>query len=245
METNSLSIHGAQWKDHFPVIRENEVHLWRVSLTPSKAVLEACEKALSSREMARIEFFDFDRVKQNYLVSQGALRLILGRYLELEAQEIQLGRHAKGKPFSLNDEGLYFNISNSGNYCVLAFTRNGEVGIDLEEVRPLADLDEMITKNFSFDERLYIRQKKEEELRRFFFMWTVKEAYLKAVGIGMRIEPQQLDFRVRKNEVTLLSVNGMQDYEDWMFQEIPMGNDYVRTLAYGGKDVRFHDFEMI
>ena len=245
MKTSKINISGAEQELEFPVLKSGEIHLWRVSLTPDKGLLKQCELALSSRELGRMEFFDFEKVKQNYLVSQGVLRILLGNYLSVKPNEIQLDRHAKGKPFCVNDKGLFFNISNSGGYCVFAFTRIGELGIDLEEVRPLADLEEMIAKNFSFEEKLYIRQKKEEELRRFFFMWTVKEAYLKAIGVGMRIEPQQLDFRVRKNEVRLISVNGMEDFDDWILREVPMGEDYVRTLAYVGLNAIFYDFEVI
>ncbi len=245
MENDKFKLGGLEWQSDFPDLYKGEMHLWKVALDPGKALLKGCEEALSGQEKGRMEFFNFEKVKQNYLVSQGVLRLLLGRYLEINANEIQLGRHAKGKPFCTQDQGLFFNISNSGGYCVFAFSRDGEVGIDLEEVRPLTDLEQMINKNFSFEEKLYIKQKKEEELRRFFLLWTIKESYLKAIGEGMRIEPQKLDFRISGTDIKLVSVNGMGDFDDWIFREVPWTDNYVRTLTFQGSDTQMRDFDLI
>ncbi|MBN4082149.1 4'-phosphopantetheinyl transferase superfamily protein [bacterium AH-315-B15] len=245
MDANKFKIGGLEWKSDFPEISESEIHLWRVSLNPGRSMLSQCEEALSTHEKGRMEFFNFAKVKQNYLVSQGILRTLLGRYLEIRPEEVQLGRHSKGKPFCIQRPELCFNISNSGSYCVYAFSLGSEIGIDLEEVRPLTDLEQMINKNFSFEEKLYIKQKKEDELRRFFLLWTIKESYLKAIGVGMRIEPQKLDFRVQNEEIKLISVNGMNDFDDWVFKEVKMEDDYVRTLTYQGKERKMCDFILI
>ena len=229
----------------FPVLRKKEIHLWRVSLNPSDTILESAKQALSDHERNRLEFFEFEKVQRNYTVSQGVLRKLIAGYLSIAVEEVELGRRSKGKPYCKNDESLFFNISNSGGLCVFAFSRDNEVGIDLEKIRPLTDLEEMIEKNFTAGEQKYIRKHKDEELRRFFFYWTIKESYLKAIGEGMRIEPQNLEFSIQNKKIRLLGVNGYMDYDDWVFEEVPFSPNYVRTLTYIGEGIEFTDFEII
>ena len=63
MKTSKINISGAEQELEFPVLKSGEIHLWRVSLTPDKGLLKQCELALSSRELGRMEFFDFEKVK--------------------------------------------------------------------------------------------------------------------------------------------------------------------------------------
>lgn len=229
----------------FPFLGKNEIHLWRVSLDPPKDMLAFAESALSDVERDRLGFFAFDAVRRNYMVTQGMLRLLLANYLGIAVGEVEMGRHDKGKPFCKNDPSLFFNVSNSGGLCVFAFSRENEVGIDLEKLRPLDDLDEMITKNFTAKEQAYIRKPGEDALWRFFFFWTIKESYLKAIGEGMRIEPQKLEFSIQQDRIRLLEVNGFTDYDAWKFKEVKFSPEYVRTLTYMGETVVFSDFEII
>ncbi|MCG8576191.1 MAG: 4'-phosphopantetheinyl transferase superfamily protein [Flavobacteriales bacterium] len=245
LETKEFNLASGDLNESFSELTAKEIHLWRVSLNPSQEVLLSCQNALSTAEKGRVEFFSFDQVKQNYLVSQGVLRVLLGKYLGINPQEVELGRHSKGKPFCKQDPNLYFNISNSGGKCVYAFSRKGEIGIDLEKIRPLSDLDEMIEKNFSAQEQSYIQKKSAEKLRRFFLFWTIKESYLKAIGEGMRIEPQNLEFTVQNQQIKLIGIKGYTDFEDWNFKEVPFDKTYIRTLTYLGDSVEFQDFEII
>ena len=208
-------------------------------------MLDFAGSALSEFERDRLAFFAFENVKRNYTVTQGILRLLLANYLEIRVHEVEMGRRDKGKPFCKNDETLYFNVSNSGEFCVFAFSRENEVGIDLEQIRPMSDLDELINKNFTLNEQVFIRKSGEDTLRRFFFFWTIKESYLKAIGEGMRIEPHKLEFSIQQNRIQLMEVNGFTDYDNWIFKEIPFSSEYVRTLTYMGGSVEFADFELV
>ncbi|MDX2360188.1 MAG: 4'-phosphopantetheinyl transferase superfamily protein [Crocinitomicaceae bacterium] len=229
----------------FPVLKKNDIHLWRVSLDPSEEILKGAKSALSDFELSRLDFFEFERVQRNYTMSQGVLRILIANYLSIDIKEVELGRRSKGKPFCKNDESLFFNISNSGGLCVFAFSRDNEVGLDLEKIRPLNDLEEMINKNFSNQEQSYIRRTKDETLRRFYFYWTIKESYLKAIGEGMRIEPQNLEFSIQNDRIRLLGVNGYTDYDDWVFEETPFSPEYVRTLTYIGEGIDITNFAII
>jgi 4'-phosphopantetheinyl transferase len=126
-------------------------------------------------------------------------------------------------------------MSNSGGKVVYAFSMDEEVGIDLEKIRELPDLDELIEKNYIASERDYINKLPEQRQHRFFQFWTIKEAYLKAIGVGMRIPPDNIAFSIQNGAYKLQSIHGVQlgfEKSDWIFNRFTLENNkYVGTLA--------------
>lgn len=155
---------------------------------------------------------------------------------------IQIERHKKGKPFVPDAPSLYFNMSNSGNICVYAFSADGEVGIDLEQIRELPDLDELIQKNFTTKEISFITQNPENKLKRFFRFWTFKESYLKAIGEGMRLTPEKLEFTMEGETIKLQGIDGIFETEDWNFAVFLPAKDYTGALAYQGEGIEIKEF---
>lgn len=217
---------------NFPTLQKNELHVWSVSLEPGEEFIENCKSFLSEGERSRIDWFTFPQVQKNYIISQGVLRSILAGYLNIEPLQVQLSKHVKGKPFVTNDSSLFFNLSNSGKKAVFSFSRDNEVGIDLEMIRALPDLEELIQKNFSQKEIDYISKVSEEKLKRFFLFWTIKESYLKAIGEGMRLTPDNLEFSIENDTIKFLGAKGFDDPTDWLFKRFELDNDYIGTLVY-------------
>ena len=226
-------------KQSIPALIKGEIHLWSISLDANTELIEHCKLALTNSELNKIHFFKFPKIQNNYIISQGILRHLLSYYLNIAPEKIQLGRHRKGKPLSLDESSLFFNMSNSGNLCVYAFSRDNEIGIDLECIRDLPDLDQLINKNFTENERLFINKNKKERLKRFFLFWTIKESYLKAVGEGMRLTPDNLEFVIENNTIKLISIKGIFEPEDWNFKNIHFSDKYLSTLTFKGNQLRF------
>jgi len=241
---NNNGING-KGLDNFPLLSDNELHVWQVStnITP-KAFLEY-KNVLTGKELNNISFLKFKQAKDSYVVSQGALRKLLSGYLGIPPNLVKIGRQEKGKPYSIDDPNLNFNMSNSGQLVAIAFSYDGEVGIDIEQIRPLPDLDEMINANFSANEIRFITTKLKEKLNRFFRFWTIKESYLKAIGEGMRLTPDCLEFSIDEDRIKLLSVKGVFEPEDWKFKEFSASADYVGSITYGRNDtaIKFMDFK--
>lgn len=224
------------------LLQKNEIHLWGISLNSTDSFLETCKAALTDAERNRISYFSFKQVQNSYVISQGGLRLLLSSYLQIAPQHIQIKKHNKGKPYTADDTTLCFNISNSGKYCVYAFSRAGEVGIDIEEIRSLPDIDELIDKNFTEKEKIYIAKNKNE---RFFKFWTIKEAYLKAIGEGMRLTPDSLEFAVENGNYKLEAVKGIFEQEDWLFQDIKPMDNIVGTVTYKGRQTKISEMRFL
>ncbi|OFY84874.1 MAG: hypothetical protein A3F72_17990 [Bacteroidetes bacterium RIFCSPLOWO2_12_FULL_35_15] len=227
------------------LLKKGEIHLYCVLLNPSTVFFEKCRAALSEKEQERISYFKFPSVQKSFIISQGALRLLLSDYLNIDAPKIQISKHSKGKPFTIDDTDLCFNISNSGGYVVYAFSRAGEVGIDIEKIRTLPDLDELIEKNFSAKEKTFISKNKAEKEKRFFKFWTVKEAYLKAIGEGMRLSPDNLEFTFENNNYELDAIKGVFEQEDWLFTDFSIATDYAGTIVYKDKQTKISEIKFI
>ena len=219
--------------DEFPDLSIGEMHVWHITTNVTPAAFLEYKNVLTEKETARISFFKFKEAKDTYVASQGALRMLISKYLGISPDLVRLGRRKKGKPYSIDNPNLNFNISNSGKTAVIAFSYDSEIGIDIEEIRHLPDLDELIKKNFTTREIKFITAKAEDKGMRFFRFWTIKESYLKAIGEGMRLTPDNLEFAIENGSIRLLSVKGVFEQEDWNFKEFSTSTDYVGTITYG------------
>ncbi len=219
--------------EDFPLLSPGELHVWNVSFNNSTSRLLEYRNILSEKELTKVLLFEFNQARNSYIVSQGTLRMLLSGYLGIPPKLVKIGKRRKGKPYSIDNPGLYFNMSNSGKKAVIAFSRDTELGIDIEQIRSLPDLDEMITRNFTSREIRFINGKPEERTTRFFRFWTIKESYLKAIGEGMRLTPDNIEFTIEKGGIRQLSVNGIFEQEEWHFKEFSTSQDFVGTIAYG------------
>jgi 4'-phosphopantetheinyl transferase len=216
----------------FPELEQGGIHVWCAFYYNNDHLLRQCCEVLTPAESEYVHYYKFSKDQDGFVVTRGLLRILLSSYLQTGTDELNIARHRKGKPYQLNDPGLFFNISNSGDCCIFAFSRNGEVGIDIEKIRPLDDIDGLITTNFNPGEQDYINSNAEERLSRFVKFWTLKEAFLKAIGEGMRLTPEKLEFSCGDDEFRLRSFAGIVESDDWIFTDLAPDDDYKGTLAH-------------
>lgn len=168
---------------------QTDVHVWSASLEVSPAARRSFAALLSAAERQRAARFHFEPHRQRFIVGRGWLRRLLGRYLETDPAALELTYSPQGKPSlggAFAHAGLHFNLAHSENLALLAVTRLGSVGVDVETVRPLADAEELVERFFSQRESGLFRQLPEDQKpTAFFHLWTRKEAWLKATGEGI------------------------------------------------------------
>ena len=113
------------------------------------------------------------------------MRQILGGCLQVPPQALTFTAGPNGKP-AVPGLPLAFNLSHSGDVAVCAVAAGGQLGVDVEMIRPISDADDLSSRYFSRDEaREFLRLPATERLHAFFGVWTRKEAFLKATGEGM------------------------------------------------------------
>jgi 4'-phosphopantetheinyl transferase len=168
----------------------DEVAVWRAPLEENDTeAVRLCASVLSRDEAERAQRFYFSRDRRRFVLARGILRMLLARYLGRPAEAILFHYGTNGKPAlaeSPHAVPLHFNVSHSESLALLAFTRIGEVGVDLERIRALPDRDPIAEMCFSPEENARLHQGA-PALRNenFFQAWTRQEAALKALGTGL------------------------------------------------------------
>jgi 4'-phosphopantetheinyl transferase len=166
-------------------LKQGVLYLYRARLdTPPVAPTDLIG-LLSEAETERNARFHFDRDRRRHRTSTGLLRILLGRLRTADPADLvfQVGPH--GKPEL--PEGPSFNVSHSGEWWFCGVALDGRVGVDVEVHRPLADLVDLARATFHADEAGDVLARPSDSSRRdaFFRVWSRKEAFIKAVGMGL------------------------------------------------------------
>lgn len=156
---------------------------------------------LSADELARASSFAFDLHRNRYLAGRLALRGLLGRYLNMAPSAVRFDYSSYGKP-ELPGEALRFNVAHSDDLAVIAVTEQDDrLGVDVEHVRELEDIDGVARTVFSQRElEVFHALPDASKSRAFFNCWTRKEAFVKAVGEGLSHPLDVFDVTLRPGE---------------------------------------------
>ena len=161
------------------------LHLWQADLAAALPPSAATEAPLSAAEAARQARLRTAALRHTYGRAHGFLRMVLSRYTNLPANELLLESNANGKPL-LPGVGLHFNLSYRPGRALLAISDAYPVGVDVEPLTPLADAAALIKELFGPAEQAALRAAKPADYWSLFYtIWTRKEAYAKALGMGL------------------------------------------------------------
>jgi 4'-phosphopantetheinyl transferase len=217
------------------------VHVWRAALDNYPSQIAGLLCTLSEDEQARAERFHFQIDRERFIVARGALREILGVYLNSAPKSVSFRYGAQGKPALARKSGrnaIHFNVSHSHGVALYAVTRGREVGIDLEFVRENLEVEQLAERFFSQREMAML-QALPVALRQhaFFLCWTRKEAYIKAKGEGLSLPLDQFDVSLIPGEpAALLRTQADPDEaRRWSLQELSIDPGYVAALAVEGR----------
>lgn len=191
-----------------PVIGRGAVAVWNVWIGGAPDAARA-RAALSKDELARASTFAFDVHRNRYVACRLALRDLLGRYLDRPPSEIRFAYSPYGKP-ELPGETLRCNVAHSDDLAVIGLTEHDRLGVDVERVRVLEDVDGVARTTFSKRELdLFHALPNSSKITGFFNCWTRKEAFVKAVGEGLSHPLDTFDVTLRPGEeARLLDVEG-------------------------------------
>ncbi len=213
---------------------DRDVHLWCTRLSRDAAAYRVLERCLSPDERQRADRFHFERDRKRYVAARGVLRNILGCYLKRQAREIRFCYGTHGKPaLDQHCDALRFNLAHSQELAVYAVTRGREVGVDVEFVRRTLSWQEMARHCLTAREQGALFSLADGHRRAFLTAWTRKEAYLKAVGVGLSLSPSQVEVTLRPEKpAALLAVQGKPDEAShWELKELSLPVDYVGAVA--------------
>lgn len=226
---------------------EDEVQLWRIDLAGIRGDESRWQKVLSSDESARAARFHFDADRQRYITTRAWLRMLLASYLQTDAKQLSFSYSKKEKPLlapAYDHSGITFNISHSGEIALLAFARQREIGVDVEQVRENRDLEAIARRFFSANEQTQLfALPAAERPAAFYRCWTRKEAYIKAVGDGLSLPLSQFDVALAhgNNDALLATRPDASEAAKWRLREVSPGPGYAAAVCAHGRDWRLRE----
>ncbi len=206
----------------------NNVDTWKINVSSNLTSLDACLAIMQPEEIAAAGRFFHTNDKNRFIITRGAVRIILGKYLSLPPETLKFDIIKNKKPFVVNSTNtdLHFNISHSGDWIMLAVS-DLEVGADTEFLNHLFNYKEIMYDYFSDPEANFIKQK--TPVDRFFLLWTRKEALIKATGKGLVDNIESLP---GLDGTHTIASDIISSTDDWLISSFKLEPDYIASIAY-------------
>ncbi len=218
----------------------NEIHVWATTLAASPAVLAQFAATLSPDETERANRFKFEKHRNRFIAGRGALRAILAPYFNVDASGLSFNYLENGKP-ALTEKfasaGIHFNLAHTGELALVAVTRVGPVGVDVESVRLIKNVDELVARFFSPREsESFQTVSAAQKPAAFFNLWTRKEAMLKATGEGITRSLSLVEVSFLPGEAArVVAISGdAQAGERWCLREVWPAKGFAGAVAVEG-----------
>lgn len=206
-------------------LEPHQIHIVQIDLDQQACLREN----LTPSEQQRADKMRIANVRQRFINSRGFLRQCLSHYLQQEPNKIELSSTEKGKLF-LKNSPLFFNLAHSKNMALFAFNYDNEIGIDIEQIRPLDDLNAIAERVFTDIEIDYLTNTEEDnKLNTFFKLWTRKEAAIKASGEGLTAPLTEIT-TTNKNGAIISAIPYLQEYH-CQLKDLVVTPGFAATLA--------------
>ena len=191
---------------------------------------------LSSDERERANRFIFERDRLRFISRRAHLRTLLGERLGIAAARVRLSTSVHGKPSlaaPLDRSGLTFNQSHSGDLSVYAFAARTDVGVDVETIRIIEEADRVASIAFSKREyETYKRLAAGDKPAAFLNCWTRKEAFVKAMGSGLRHPLDSFDVSLAPHEPPrLLRLGNKDGSSGWRLHSFAPASGFIAAIA--------------
>jgi 4'-phosphopantetheinyl transferase len=198
--------------------------------------LDRFSETMSRDERERAERFRTDRDRRRYIVRRGILRELLAHYLDCPPARVRFSCNEQGKP-AVRAGNLRFNLAHSHGLVLFAIGRGREIGCDIEwrDCRFVAGL--VPERFFSpFEVRTLRALAPARQTEGFFNCWTRKEAYVKALGVGLSCRLRSFDVSLAPDEPAAL-LNGC---DGWSVQSFEPAPRYQAAIVAQGADWRLN-----
>jgi 4'-phosphopantetheinyl transferase len=216
----------------------DEIHIWCVSLDQP---LSRFQRLLSMDERMRAERFHFEEDGKRFIICRGILRTILGYYLGVEPSWFHF-YYGKNKKPALADTfvkgDIHFNLSHSDGLALYAFTCNREIGVDIEHIRDIPEIEQIVARFFSERENAVFRTlPKSKKKEAFFSCWTRKEAFIKAMGNGLSWPLNRFDVSLVPGELARVQrIEGdSRAASRWSIEDLKPAPGFAAAFAIKGR----------
>ncbi len=213
----------------------DEVGVWSVPFDGTLCSLRLFA-LLTPDEQIRAERFRAVRAREEFVVTRGLLRRLLGECLAVKPQQVPIGYVGSGKPVLAESSlGLHFNVTHTQDLGLIALARQ-PVGIDVERVRVVSDPSGLVKRFFSsLEQEVYESLPLALRPSGFFRGWTCKEAVLKAVGMGVaHLDCFDVELDPTRPPAVLDTRDARLEATPWCLETWEPAPGYTAALAMAG-----------
>jgi 4'-phosphopantetheinyl transferase len=214
----------------FPDILKGELHLWKAQLSQ---VIGVNQGILSADELSRMRRYRFEKDRMMFLFARTLLRQLLGAYLRLNPEQVEFHYTNFGKPYLASTDQrqqFEFNLSHSGEIVLIAVTPDAPIGVDVEKIHDLPNLDLIAARFFSYGEQLDLNKLSgQEKVSAFYHCWTRKESVIKACGEGLSLPLDSFQVSLLPGEQ--IQVKHSPDLRPWFLHNVIINPGYAAAVA--------------
>jgi 4'-phosphopantetheinyl transferase len=227
----------------------DEVHVWFAVLEQTAPAASEREDMLSDAERDRARRFHFPRDRRRFIARRTVLRRLLARYTGLAPGQMEFAIDFGGKPrlnHPTDGNPIQFSASHSQGAALYGFARSRRIGVDLEAMQPLGEMEQLVGRYFSTQEREAFRALPGHRRQAAFYRWwTAKEAFLKALGDGLSRGLDQFDVALGPDSgLALCSVHwDPPQAARWSLAALSPCPGFTAALAVEGGDWRLSCYE--
>jgi 4'-phosphopantetheinyl transferase len=218
---------------------ENEAHVW---FSTPEAVTDAVQLAgyrslLSPEERERHQRFHFEKDRHSFLVSHALVRRVLSTYADVDPADWQFSAGRHGRPEIAGPAGvpaLRFNLTHTAGLTGCLVTLDADCGIDAELISRRGKLLAIAGKMFADAELEALRKLDGRAfLEQFFIFWTLREAYCKALGVGLGFSKKDYAFETGGDDQVRIRFDAQAGDAGghWQFTVIRPAVDHVVAVA--------------
>jgi 4'-phosphopantetheinyl transferase len=222
------------------------IDVWSAAASADRPgeVERCCEAWLTADERVRADRFRKDTTRNQHVVGRGMTRKLLGDRV-IDPERIELGFMPHGKPFVVAppQAACPFNVAHTDGLVLFASCRSEQpragmtLGVDVERLSRRTDV-ELAQRYFAAPEVQYVWDHRDPDARRYAFLrvWTLKEAFIKAIGTGLTMPLGDFAFeQIDSDRPRVRMLNpALETGEHWQFIAFHPAEDYIGALAVSG-----------
>lgn len=237
-QTNNINVNIDKGLKPTAALSNAEVHIFRICIDDHLEKLNSYTNLLNAQESLRALRFFKAEDRERFIICRGALKQLLGRYLNSAPETIVIVADDRKKPFIKNDQCLHFNVSHSKK-CIVFAISNSNVGIDVEYISEKFNFHPVAQTCFTPAELNSLKESCNATYQ-FYKIWTRKEAFLKAIGKGINDDMNKSDCL---NDCSVNEIAGSGN-DTYTINSFEIDKNYIAGIAYSGREkkLRFYDF---
>ena len=228
---------------------KNKIIFFYTDLDQPENIIWKYYAVLPSFEQKKIDAYKVKAIKDRQILLKGLLHVLLGCYLKTDPQSIEFEYNKFGKPFMPDHpkyKNICFNISHSNNIAVYGFTQKRNIGVDVEKVRELPDMNGVIDLCFSDSEKKWFNMISSQDKNKIFYkIWTSKEAYLKAIGTGLSFSPDKISTGLNsEGDIIFENIEGDENPEKWRLDAFSINPHFTSAIVAENKNSEIKYFKI-